>query len=481
MTSICKWSSLFILVLLAILPPRTTAAPTEAEVTVTDNIKNLCDMYNKQVCEIGDVQKAIDELHEAARAAIAAGSGGQECLRAECSFGTLEETAERMLLKETVEMYGNGTWPNVQPAKERAAELCSTIVACKILNKRGGLENLEGLLEGSKASASVGLYAAASEKILKEFHEAALAVTLEMAKGTDESVKDLSFDNKKTDMIGVLNGLLEGATQAAFSDNDVVDADELITDMIYVGGVKETTEMFKRIAVAMSLSANKGVSVLISQLRKNIEDRNLPKFKKFHTSWGGAVMKKKIAGLMANNVEQYVSNCIGWWMTKRAWHEIKTPRDKTEDGAKHERTQVYDDFTQDLVMALLDAKLLKEAEYDEFVRDAFVEALPRCVANGKTIANVGKFGLMVEIRTEMQENIKRRVLAYMKTHGFESKTLTEMGTARADNLAVVVAQLKAWNIYGINKESEPLPPLPKEAEKEGNDLSEESSSDASDT
>eukprot|EP00922_Rhytidocystis_sp_ex-Travisia-forbesii_P006325 GHVS01009166.1.p1 GENE.GHVS01009166.1~~GHVS01009166.1.p1 ORF type:complete len:485 (-),score=58.44 GHVS01009166.1:312-1766(-) len=444
MTSTSKWTFAFVLVVLAILPYKTTAAPAEVFVR---KMKELCDVLNSSD-NTEKTRKCIDELHEAA-ACVDVGPGRTgtetvtEAIKKACDFGTMSDvqSLQRALLKATADLYTNSKWPNVKAARKQAAELVDMIEIVDILRADDSLEDVDTVMNRDKWRSSESseeevedMYTKTSERIRKEFHAEVLqrVDTISSTAGVSDQ---LGFDNENTTVIGILTGLLRKSTTVACASKEDTSAaakedggkaDKLIVGRLYVAEFYITAKgIINNIAVNMLLLKVDELCPLIVAAREGCaETRKTGAFRSAKNKIV-ALLKKSVGGELLTLFFKNFSDCCNWWKTERALFEVECSSSMTK-GLTHPSAR-YDYAMQHLYEGILGVVVIGEKfrveEKSVFMREIYQEAVREYPFvdmrsfKGAEIAEVEK------VKVLMRKKLNRLLEDYLKKNAIVDNDL----------------------------------------------------------
>eukprot|EP00922_Rhytidocystis_sp_ex-Travisia-forbesii_P033996 GHVS01050506.1.p1 GENE.GHVS01050506.1~~GHVS01050506.1.p1 ORF type:complete len:464 (+),score=30.81 GHVS01050506.1:72-1463(+) len=436
MMPICKWSSLFILALLAILPSgttsvRETSAPTTAEDKVAVAMKALHLMYQ---FGLGDTRYCIDVLHLAARGANkTAGSFNQwgRRLNSTFYFSSRNVDMKQLLMTETAALYQNDSWPDVTAARQLATELIDAIEVAELLKDECSLDAVKLKLDKLKPVASTTSTDRPMEQPLvctmfslvndRMYYEASVRISNEFNRAVHEHTSKMPNADYAAN-IDVLGGLLEMSTELTCGFFRY-----LVKTRKYFANVSDPSQMIKLIRVNVAMSSNPEICESLANVRRGIVlalgkpmDSNIEKMVK--------LIKDVPSGI---GFHSNVVNCMNWWSTQRAWDEINS---RAQGPLVHARAAV-DSMMWPLYRRL--AKLLVDDENtrikgkEDFILDAFRQIVSE--TPGRDFKSEdwkgskrGTVSVILEVKEKMHKNLKEMLLEYMSKNTILNDALEYM-------------------------------------------------------
>eukprot|EP00922_Rhytidocystis_sp_ex-Travisia-forbesii_P011331 GHVS01016665.1.p1 GENE.GHVS01016665.1~~GHVS01016665.1.p1 ORF type:complete len:470 (+),score=53.91 GHVS01016665.1:141-1550(+) len=451
MMPICKWSSLFILALLAILPSGTTAAPATAQEEVAvAAMKGLCSLYSNPNRGVGGTRKRIDALHEAAAAAeIDADSDNpwMASLTDACAFPDGKGDTKQLLMKETAELYQNAYWPQATVARERATELVDAIEVAEVLKSGGSLDEVKLKLDKQKLVASTTstdgpmkqtsmddasstpMYSKTSVQISKQFNRAVHNRTSKMS-NTDYA--------DKIDVLGGLLGMSTELTCGLYRD--------LVETRKRFANVSDPSQMLKLIRVNVAMSSNPQICESLAKVRFAIVHRIRRAINRNIERMVGLI-KDVPSGIGFHN---NVVNCMNWWSTERAWTEIhKQPKyPQKHDTAAFER--IVWPLYHELAELLVDDESTRIKEKEDFIREAFGQIVSEvCFRDFEWEdwkgSKRGRVPVILEVKKNMHQTLKELLLKYMSDKDIQNDDLKELATEKHWTEASAETAVDTWN------------------------------------
>eukprot|EP00922_Rhytidocystis_sp_ex-Travisia-forbesii_P033998 GHVS01050508.1.p1 GENE.GHVS01050508.1~~GHVS01050508.1.p1 ORF type:complete len:461 (+),score=33.62 GHVS01050508.1:72-1454(+) len=433
MMPICKWSSLFILALLAILPSGTTSVretsaspPDQVEAAMTA-LKRLYELG------VGDTRNCIDALHLAARGANKhAGEfnvwGKVLGYRFYFPSWNVDMKPMMWLMKETAELYQNDTWPNVTAARQLATELIDAIEVAELLKDECSLDAVKLKLDKLKPVASTMSTDRPMERIPilscvhdRKYYEASVRISNEFNRAVHEHTSKMPNADYAAN-IDVLGGLLEMSTELTCGFFRY-----LVKTRKYFANVSDPSQMIKLIRVNVAMSSNPEICESLANVRRGIVlalgkpmDSNIEKMVK--------LIKDVPSGI---GFHSNVVNCMNWWSTQRAWDEINS---RAQGPLVHARAAV-DSMMWPLYRRL--AKLLVDDENtrikgkEDFILDAFRQIVSE--TPGRDFKSEdwkgskrGTVSVILEVKEKMHKNLKEMLLEYMSKNTILNDALEYM-------------------------------------------------------
>eukprot|EP00922_Rhytidocystis_sp_ex-Travisia-forbesii_P034001 GHVS01050512.1.p1 GENE.GHVS01050512.1~~GHVS01050512.1.p1 ORF type:complete len:484 (+),score=42.66 GHVS01050512.1:72-1523(+) len=455
MMPICKWSSLFILALLAILPSgttsvRETSAPTTAEDKVAVAMKALHLLYH---FGLGETRYCIDALHLAAGGAdFTAGSfnpwGATLNSKFNFKFPDGNVYMKQLLMKETAALYQNDSWPHVTAARQRATELIDVIEVAELLKDECSLDAVKLKLDKLKPVASTMSTDRPMERIPilscvhdRKYYEASVRISNEFNRAVHEHTSKMPNADYAAN-IDVLGGLLEMSTELTCGFFRY-----LVKTRKYFANVSDPSQMIKLIRVNVAMSSNPEICESLANVRRGIVlalgkpmDSNIEKMVK--------LIKDVPSGI---GFHSNVVNCMNWWSTQRAWDEINS---RAQGPLVHARAAV-DSMMWPLYRRL--AKLLVDDENtrikgkEDFILDAFRQIVSE--TPGRDFKSEdwkgskrGTVSVILEVKEKMHKNLKEMLLEYMSKNTIRNDALEELANGEMpENAASAESALVTWN------------------------------------